>query len=172
MVQCAVMERGDNMRLKDIVVEDFCNYKLPSMFLITATCDWKCGRHICQNQSLANLPDLFLSNEDLLQLYETNEITKAVVLGGLEPFMQFDELLSLIRYFRENGEHDDFVIYTGYRIDEIQNEVELLKAYGNIIVKFGRYDTRFLYPPGPRFTVDKLLGVPLATMNQYSVKIS
>ena len=50
------------MRLKNIVVEDFCNYKHPAMFLITAECDWKCCREnglnvsICQNSSLASVP--------------------------------------------------------------------------------------------------------------------
>ena len=30
------------MKIKGIIDEDFINYKFPSMFLISSTCDWKC----------------------------------------------------------------------------------------------------------------------------------
>ena len=41
-------------------MEDFSNYKLPSMFIIFPMCDWKCDREcekrVCQNGSLAKAP--------------------------------------------------------------------------------------------------------------------
>jgi len=44
------------MIIKDIVMEDFVNYKKPSMFIITSTCTFKCekecGKKICQNSSI------------------------------------------------------------------------------------------------------------------------
>ena len=32
----------DKIALKGVKMEDFVQYKKPSMFLITSVCDWKC----------------------------------------------------------------------------------------------------------------------------------
>ena len=47
------------MRVKGIIEEDFTNFKLPSMFINTCFCDFKCctesnlGIEVCQNAPLA-----------------------------------------------------------------------------------------------------------------------
>ena len=47
------------IRLKGLIEEDTLNYRLPSMFLATCFCDFKCekedatGATICKNSSLA-----------------------------------------------------------------------------------------------------------------------
>ena len=96
----------------------------------------------------------------------SNAITKAMVIGGLEPFEQFSEVCQLLNTLRNDYEcNDDVVIYTGYYPEEIECELEYLKFYGNIIVKFGRY----IPNSNPRF--DALLGVTLASENQYAKRI-
>ena len=127
-----------------MVMEDFVNYKVPSMFLITSICDWKCCKEanidisICQNQSLTKQPTKTYSYESIYQAYVNNPITKAIVIGGLEPFDQFEEIFQLIFYFRAQGCDDMFVIYTGYDKHEL-SELYMLKMLKIITVKFGRF---------------------------------
>jgi len=159
------------IHLKNIISEDFVNYKYPAMFLITAHCNWKCcteaGISIteCQNQSLVNVNTKSFFIEDIIDSYLKNDITKAIVFGGLEPFLQFDELLSFIEEFREKSD-DEIIIYTGYYKDELYDEIEELRFYKNIIIKFGRFI------PGNDFHFDEVLGVNLCSTNQYAEKIS
>ena len=173
MVQRIEQGRDNVMRVKGIVAEDFINYKLPSMFIITCQCDFKCYRELglpesdCPNAFLLNTPDICMSIEDIYKMYESNDISKAIVIGGLEPFMQFAELEDLIWYFRSHNENCDIVIYTGYNKDEIAPEISVLRRdFKNIIIKFGRY----IPNSSPRY--DDILGVTLASDNQYAEKIS
>jgi len=160
------------MMLSGVVTEDFINYRKPSMFLSTARCDFKCCKEsefplsVCQNHQLdqASLTDI--SPESLYSLYARNDITHAVVFGGLEPMLQFSEMEDVIRYFREQGCMDDVVIYTGYTPQEVQHEIDALCQFPNIIVKFGRYK------PDENPHYDAVLGVTLASNNQYAVRIS
>ena len=160
------------MRLKGLVAEDFVNYKLPSIFLSTCFCDFKCCKEaevdigVCQNAPLSAEPIKDISDEYIYRLYVDNPITKAVVIGGMEPIAQLGEVLALLRYFREHGTSDPFVIYTGYYPDEIQKAIESLKQCPNIIIKFGRYI------PNRDKRYDEVLGVELASDNQYAEAIS
>ena len=88
----------------------------------------------------------------------------SIVFGGLEPLDQLPELISLIRAFREKTE-DPIVIYTGYKEEEIAATVCLLAEFPNIIVKFGRYI------PDQKSHYDEILGVNLASDNQYARKL-
>lgn len=159
------------IRLKGIVAEDFVNYKKPSLFLISSICNWKCCKEanipitICQNNPLIDKPTKEFNIESIYTLYMNNDITKAIVIGGLEPFMQFDEFISLIDYFRKYTD-DDIVIYTGYYEEEIKDKIELLKQFPNIIIKYGRY------VPNNSPHYDEILGVNLISDNQYAEKIS
>lgn len=159
------------IRLKGIVAEDFVNYKKPSLFLISSICNWKCCKEanipitICQNNPLIDKPTKEFGIESIYTLYMNNDITKAIVIGGLEPFMQFDEFISLIDYFRKYTD-DDIVIYTGYYEEEIKDKIELLKQFPNIIIKYGRY------VPNNSPHYDEILGVNLISDNQYAEKIS
>lgn len=160
------------MRVKGITVEDFVNYKLPSLFIGSCFCNWKCCNEqgldisVCQNQSLAQAPIIDMADEDIYEMYVSNPITQAVVIGGLEPMQQFDELINLISRFRHNGEMCPFVIYTGYEPCEIPLKIKCLKALPNIIIKFGRYALN----NKPHY--DDVLGVKLASDNQYGEVIS
>lgn len=161
------------MKLKGLADEDFINYKVPSMFLITSTCDWKCCKEagidisVCQNHELINEKVKEISNGKIFERYIINPITKAIVVGGLEPFDQFDELFDLVFYFRVcKSCNDEFVIYTGYYPEEIEGYLFFLRSFENIIVKFGRYI------PNKQNKYDEILGITLASDNQFAQKIS
>lgn len=159
------------MRLKFIKRDDFVNYKKCSMFVGVTSCDWKCCKEnnlpcsICQNYSWSNNPVKDIRDEDVISMYLNDGLEESIVFGGLEPLLQFNELVSLISKFREKTE-DDIVIYTGYYPSEIEKEIEILKKYKNIIIKFGRYI------PNRKSRYDEILGVTLASDNQYAEKIS
>lgn len=157
------------MKVKGIVEEDFINYKKPSMFVIFPSCNWKCdkecGRQVCQNGALASAPIIEIEVDEIIKRYINNPISKALVCGGLEPFDNFTNLFELVSSFREISD-DDIVIYTGYKEIEIYDLVYLvLSKYKNIIIKFGRY------VPDKEEIYDELLGVTLASNNQYARKI-
>lgn len=157
------------MIIKGITEEDFTNYKKPSMFIAFPSCTFKCEkeccRQICQNAELALSPSIDVSPNRIVSRYLDNPITKAIVLGGLEPFDSWDDLVKLLWAFR--GEVlDDIVIYTGYNKDEIECAIKMLTIFPNVIVKFGRY----VPDQDPHY--DEVLGVNLASDNQYAEKIS
>lgn len=160
------------MHVTNILYEDFVNYKKPSMFIGSCYCDFKCCKEgsfdisVCQNSSLRNVGHKDVPDEQIFEKYQSNPITQAIVIGGLEPFLQYSEVFSLIKYFREHGCMDDFVIYTGYNKFEIKMNIEDLQQFPNIIVKFGR----FLMNDEPH--KDSTLGVTLMSHNQYAERIS
>ena len=160
------------MRVKGITPEDFVNYKLPSMFISTCYCDWKCCTElgldigVCQNAPLAQMEDKDIDDQIIYEQFINNPITKAVVIGGMEPMIQINEVIDLINLFRNQGENCPFIIYTGYYPNEIPEPLERLKQYKNIIVKFGRF------VPNKKSRYDEVLGVTLASDNQYAKVIS
>ncbi len=159
------------MIIKGLVDEDFVNFKLPCMYICSSTCSFKCdvesGASNCQNSSLALASDIDMSNEKIIERYLANDITKAICISGLEPFDQRDEVLQFIKALRDEYGCDDMVvIYTGYNRDEVEDIIKELQKYKNIIVKFGRY------VPGEHKHKDKVLGVWLASWNQYAEQIS
>lgn len=157
------------MIVKAIKEEDFVNYKKPSMFIITPTCNFKCcteaGNNICQNMSLVKQSNIEISNIDIVTKYINNPITKSIVFGGLEPFDSWDDMFEIIHMIRHLCE-DDIVIYTGYNKEEIIDKVNLLKNFKNIIIKYGRFI------PNQEKHYDEILGVELASTNQWAEKIS
>ena len=94
-----------------------------------------------------------------------NPITSAIVCGGLEPLDSYDDLYSLISNLRIQSD-DDVVVYTGYKKDEVEDKIRSLSTFKNVVVKFGRY------VPGQEPHVDPVLGVRLASDNQYAERIS
>lgn len=156
------------MRIKGCIEEDFSNYKEPSMFIITSFCDFKCdiecGESCCQNSSLADTEIVDISDDELIEKYINNPITKAIVFGGLEPFDQLSELYSFIHTLRTEYKcKDTVVIYTGYTEEEYGAVMRsIMDDLGNIIVKYGRFVP---YQDGH---FDDVLGVYLSSPNQYA----
>ena len=155
------------MLLKGIISEDFVNYKKPSMLIAFPYCSFKCGSELCQNSNLANQPSMNIDQFIIRKEYHNNNITEAIVCQGLEPFDSWEDIKHLIACLRVIDKcHDDIVIYTGYNEDEIQDKINWLSKFDNIIVKFGRYI------PGHEPHYDEVLGVYLASDNQYARYIS
>jgi len=159
------------MTIKGIVPEDFVNYKLPSLTIEFPYCNFKCdkdaGCNVCQNIPLIQEPNITIEANDLIEIYYLNNpITKAIVMQGLEPFDSIGDLVDFIGLLRNLYKcDDDVVIYTGYDKHEVSSELLLLKSFKNIIVKFGRYI------PNKESHYDEVLGVSLASPNQYAERI-
>lgn len=162
------------MIIKGITDEDFINYKLPSMFICTDTCSFKCekecGKQICQNSSLAKMESIYAPDDEIINRYMQNPITKAIVFGGLEPFDQMCSVMAFITALRHAGCDDDVVIYTGYNKDEVWDTLQPFfwpnrVPHKSLIIKWGR----FIPDQEPHF--DEVLGVNLASDNQYAERI-
>jgi hypothetical protein len=161
------------MRVRAIITEDFTNYKQPAMFIGCVDCDWKCctdggfSPSVCINDAWHHSSVQDIDNDRLIEKYLSNPITNAVVFGLLEPMLQFYEIVAFIAKLRlEYMCNDDVVIYTGYREDELENELQILALFSNIVVKFGRF------VPNNEKHYDDVLGVELASDNQYAKRIS
>lgn len=158
------------MKLKNIIQEDFSNYKTCSMFLGFPSCNWKCEkdcgkRGLCQNAALATSPTIEVDCQKVVETYLANPLSRAIVCGGLEPFDSEEDLLKLISEVRKYS-LDEVVIYTGYTKEELRYVIPKLQEYKNIIIKFGR----FVPDQEPHY--DEILGVSLASQNQYAERIS
>ena len=157
------------MILKGIIDEDFVNYKLPCMTLMFPYCNFKCeinGTNYCHNSALIKEPDIEVSAKDIYKRYSSNPISEAICCQGMEPFDSWDDLYDFIVALRIHYScFDDIVIYTGYDKEEIQDKVEELQLFSNIIIKYGRYI------PNQKPHYDEILGVNLASDNQYAEKL-
>ena len=158
------------MLIKQLLDEDFVNYKKPSMFIGFPTCTWKCekdcGQIMCQNKELALSPSIEINTKTIVDRFNNNAITQAIVMGGLEPMDSWIDLCDLIGDFRQTTDAD-IVIYTGYEFNEIKDKILLLKqSFANIIVKLGRF------VPNQTPHYDEILGVKLASDNQYAKVVS
>lgn len=159
------------MLLKGLLDYDCVNYKMPCLTLMFPKCDFKCdklnGKPVCQNCLLAQEKNIHVSVDFIYDYYLKNPLTKAFCLQGLEPFDSFDDVLYFVFSIRQNYNcQDPIVIYTGYYPEEIPEYIKELKEYPNIIIKWGR----FILDSTPVF--DEVLGITLASNNQYGEKIS
>jgi uncharacterized radical SAM superfamily protein len=157
------------VKLIDIIETDFVNYKVPCMTVMFPYCSFKCNKEcnkqVCHNTLLQDSELVELDIDEIVQdYYLPNIVTEAIVMQGLEPFDSFNDLKELVKEFSEWC-NDDIVIYTGYKEEEIKDEVKQLcdVVTGNdLIIKFGRFipniDARY----------DSTLGVVLRSDNQYA----
>lgn len=160
------------MVVKEIRDEDFTSYKKPSMVIGFPYCSWKCGKGLCQNSALAQAPNIEINVNTLVKRYINNPITHAIICAGLEPFDSPCALPELINELRKHTD-DDIIIYTGYNKEELTDGFDSLKeAYNkikqlkNIVIKFGRFI------PNQQPHYDDVLGIKLASDNQYAERIS
>lgn len=157
------------MKIINIVDVDFTNYRKPSMFIIFPFCSFKCdkenGCNLCQNSHLAQEPVINTSVNTILHRYLQNDLTHAIVCGGLEPFDSDKDLWGLVETAREWFYiQDDIVIYTGYTEEELQDNFyfQQIIQYPNVIIKFGRFR------PNEESHYDEVLGIKLSSNNQYA----
>ena len=159
------------MKLKGIIDYDCTNYKEPVLTLEFPYCDFKCdklnGCKVCQNSSLVKEPTIEISLKTIWELYKQNPLTKGFCLQGLEPLDSVDEVLNFIKYIRGNNFcNDPIIIYTGYNKEEVTKFIYQITDFDNIIIKWGRFIK------GQILHYDRILGVNLASDNQYAEKIT
>ena len=168
------------MLIKNLIDEDFVNYKKPSMFIGSSYCDFKCekecGLRVCQNSELAAAPCIDIDLEEIITRFNNNPITEAIVFGGLEPLYAPNNETNIFHYFSgvipELNEGTDIVVYTGYYPEEIPyssfqywgSMTDSIK--GHLIFKFGRFI------PNRPSRYDDVLGVTLASDNQFAFDYS
>ena len=162
------------MKIKDIVDEDFVNYREAAMFIGTVSCAGKCcieagiPLSVCQNDGWRKKPPIDMRDSRIVERYVNNPITHAIVFGGLEPLEQMDDIVDFMTMLRIVYHcNDTVVIYTGYNRDEPEAiaAIERLMIFENIIMKFGRYI------PNRDTVYDDVLGVTLSSDNQYAERI-
>ena len=96
-----------------------------------------------------------MTKNDLKKLMDKH----CIVECELEDVIEF---VSILRKYS----NDPVILYTGYYKSEIEDKIEQLQKFPNIIVKFGRFK------PNEPHHIDPILGVELASTNQYAEKIS
>lgn len=159
------------MKILSLIDEDFSNYKDTSMVVCFPTCTFKCEKEgcvkHCHGKDLLETESIIETTpQEIVERYQKNPYSKALICSGLEPLDSFDDVEALLRTFREVS-NDPFIIYTGYTLSEALQQIVKLKKYGNLIVKYGRmYDINFFTEK----KFDPLLGVELASSNQYARK--
>lgn len=175
------------MKILNIIDEDIINYKKISMYIAFPNCSMKCNvdcnKVVCQNAELLKENQLNIDGDSLIKRYLSNPITHAIVFGGMEPFDSYFDIIPFVSALRNKYHcYDDIVIYTGYTEDELEGKsiynypnacrqeilIDIyteLKRFGNVIVKFGRYI------PGHEKHFDPVLGINLASDNQYAKAI-
>ena len=159
------------MKLKGVIDYDCTNYKEPVLTLEFPSCDFKCdklnGCQVCQNSSLVKEPTIEISLKTIWELYKQNPLTKGFCLQGLEPLDSIDDVLNFIKYIRGNNFcNDPIIIYTGYNKEEVTKFIYQITNFDNIIIKWGRFIK------GQNLHYDRILGVNLASNNQYAEKIT
>lgn len=154
------------MLIKGIKDECFGDFKETGMLVVFPNCSFKCdrdcGRPVCQNSHLANSPVIEVPVSKIIERYQTNPLTSALICGGLEPLDSISDLYELISEFRHVSK-DPVVIYTGYTEEEVKKILgwSYINWLGNLYVKYGRFI------PDQESHYDKVLGVNLASDNQY-----
>ena len=158
------------MIVKDIIDQDFCQYKKPCMTIVfpycSFKCDKECGESVCQNSALALSPDIEVDTYVVVKRFLDNEMVNTLCCAGLEPFDSPRDLNRLISLLRFCECEDEIIIYTGYTEEEVAKYFPWIYAYKNIIIKFGRFI------PNKPHHIDEVLGVELASDNQYAKRIN
>ena len=141
------------------------------MLIATHSCDYKClveknlPLDICQNSHLSMCETKSEEVEILIKRFNDNLLSDCIIFAGLEPMLQFEEIVNFIKEFRRTNS-EDIIIYTGYYENEVLDKLNMLSKFENIIIKFGRYDASL----SSKF--DDILKVELISKNQYAKKIS
>lgn len=158
------------MEVKNIIDQDFHQYKKPCMTIVFPNCSFKCdkecGESVCQNSALALSPNIEIDTYTIIKRFLENEMVETLCCGGLEPFDSEKDLNRLISLLRFCECDDEIIIYTGYTEEEVNEFFPWIYAFKNIIIKFGR----FISNRPSKY--DEVLGIELASDNQYAKRIN
>lgn len=144
------------------IKETFNDYKKVGMYVAFPQCSLNCKN--CQNAHLREVEPLEVSLDYLVKIILDNDLIDSVILSGMNPMDSFDDVMSLIREVR-NKSNIEIIIYTGMRESNLTNEIKKLKEFNNVIIKFGEYI------PNSKEKFDEVLGINLASDNQYAKRI-
>lgn len=147
---------------------DFVNYKRATFNIFSGiSCTFKCGKELCQNSELTQAKIIRCNIDEIIQRYLAQTISHTITFQGLEVLDNIKQLLWFIYYFRKKC-NDTIIIWTGYTKEECVDFIHILHImeWGNIIIKYGRF-----IPNRPK-RYDEVLGVTLASDNQYAERIS
>lgn len=153
---------------QDFVNTSSCTFTIESGISCTFKCNKESHCNICQNFALNKQEPIETTVNRLIDLYISQDLSHSITFQGLEPLDNLKQLLWFIYYFRQIRE-DPIYIWTGYEKDECEDLIYLIKEkmhWENIIIKFGRFK------PNEPHHIDPILGVELASTNQYAEKIS
>lgn len=162
----------NNIYLIDVKSDNITDYIKTSLLLVFPYCSGKCKG--CQNYELQKKGDSLKKQfkiDSIISYYDSLTTHEAIVCAGLEPFDSFNDLYLLVEnLFSDENRNIDFVIYTGYYKEEIENLVnnmiKLLKDNNkSLIIKYGRYDETDI-----KEWKSNILGVKISTKNQYIEK--
>lgn len=152
---------------------DFVNYKEPTFIIYSGiSCTFKCNTdskiNFCQNYDLLNQKVVNYGIKECIKKYASQNFVHTITFQGLEPLDNLKQLLWFIYYFRQ-AYKDKIIIWTGYTKEECEDLIYLIKekmSWNNIIIKFGRF------VPNKESHYDEVLGIKLASPNQYAERIS
>lgn len=159
------------MKLKQIIDESFGDYKECSMLLVVPSCTFKCEG--CQNKHLMQLPTQEFPDEEIWERFQKNPLTKAIVIGGLEPLDDIMDIAKFIFIGVTKEMEVPLIIYTGYDVFDLDGcrplEMRILYSAFDlykapITVKYGPYIK------GRKSVYNEILGVTLASDNQYTAQ--
>lgn len=166
---------GDNKQFQcfGIIDADFVNNSKCTFVIESGiTCSFKCDKEndcqLCQNIALIKEPIIDTSIDRILEMYLNQNIAHSITFQGLEPLDNLKQLLWFIYYFRKIC-GDNIYIWTGYTEEECQDLIYFIQhetTWENIIIKFGRFR------PNQKPHFDEVLGINLASDEQYALKIS
>lgn len=162
-----VMQR--TVELIDVKTDDVIDYKNTALLLVFPKCNKSCPG--CQNEHLRGAETKIYVINDIINLYNRLSEHKAIVCAGLDPLDSMEDIENLLEAFNASADMCkpvDFVIYTGYTIEEMEETVQDYLFQGwvksknmRLIVKYGRYDKNNNHK-----YVSKTLGIELAGNNQ------
>ena len=78
------------IHIRDIIDDDFINYKKVSMLIAMPYCTFKCnvdGKKLCHNQELIHSTIVCMTYHKLVERYLNNMCSEAIIFAGLEPMV-------------------------------------------------------------------------------------
>lgn len=159
---------SETIHLFDVKSDDMVDYKKTSLLLAFPCCFKNCED--CQNKHLRTQEVIEYSVSSIVNYYNRLSEHQAIVCAGLDPIDSLPELEIILKTLLNNNKSVDFVIYTGYKKDEIGLYVlpyllSCFEKYGKetdkLIFKFGEYNKN-----NKNSYFSKILGVNLVGDNQ------
>lgn len=110
-----------------------------NLVMYTSYCDWEHPLFSRQeNNELIKRVRFRVWFDDLHYLAKSKD---KIIITGLEPFNQYEEIKSLIDYFKECKLDTKFIIHTGLSKKALRQQLNELKQFDNVSIIFGRGDS-------------------------------